>query len=60
MLDVAASMIGVEDVSCDGGAKTLIQLFSSLPQMNQSVIVFLLDHLVRYVFNFQFYIHSLE
>ena len=40
-------MNGVEDVSCEGGAKILIQLFSSLPQVNQSVIVFLLDHLCR-------------
>nr|CAG4643078.1 EOG090X0302 [Ilyocryptus agilis] len=45
-LDVKASMTGV-DIAAEGGARTLIQLFSSLPQVNQNVITFLLDHLVR-------------
>lgn len=48
-LDVAASMNGVEDIVSDGGARSLTILFSSLPQLNQTVILFLLDHLVRYV-----------
>ncbi|KZS09651.1 putative Active breakpoint cluster region-related protein [Daphnia magna] len=46
-LDVAASMSGVEDITSDGGARTLTILFSSLPQLNQTVILYLLDHLVR-------------
>lgn len=39
----------LEDGGNDPGAKTLIRLFSSLPQLNQSVIKFLLDHLVKCV-----------
>jgi len=46
-LDVSASLHGVEDIEVEGGARTLTQLFSSLPQVNQKVIGYLLEHLVR-------------
>ena len=46
-LDAAASLNGGEDMEEDSGVRALTQLFSSLPQLNQNVILYLLDHLVR-------------
>ena len=54
-LDVSACMSGVEEPSVQGGTRSLVQLFSSLPKVNQNVIVYLLDHLVRYVRKHEWY-----